>query len=64
MAYSGHHQVFIRKSVSVYKFMRLCNNGEIMSSVVVVITTIKRHGWEGAGFCNVGIVLTWGAVLA
>jgi len=44
--------------------MRLCNNGEIMSSVVVVITTIKRHGWEGAGFCNVGIVLTWGAVLA
>jgi len=44
------------------RFMRLCNDGEISSSVVFIITTIKRRGWEG-GFCNVGIVLTWGAML-
>jgi len=29
------------------RFIRLCNDGEISSSVVLVITTIKRHGWEG-----------------
>jgi len=50
------------------RFMRLCNAGEITSSVVLVITIIKRRGWEGGGlggvFCNVGIVLTWGAMLA
>jgi len=44
------------------RFMWLCNNGEISSSVVLIITTIKRRGW--GGFCNVGIVLTWGSVLA
>jgi len=43
------------------RFMRLCNDGEISSSVVLVITTIKRCGW--GGFCNVGIVLTGGAML-
>jgi len=26
------------------RFMRLCNGGEISSSVVLVITTIKRRG--------------------
>jgi len=45
------------------RFMRLRNDGEISSSVVVIITTIKGRGW-GAGVCNVGIVLTWGAMLA
>ena len=44
------------------RFMRLCNDGEISSSVVLIITTIKRRGWEV--FTNVDIVLTWGAVLA
>ena len=40
------------------RFMRLCNDGEISSSVVLVITTIKRRDWAGGGvFCNVGIVL-------
>jgi len=33
------------------RFMRLCNDGEISSSVVSVITTIKRRGWGwGVGF--------------
>jgi len=57
---SGRVLVFIR-------FVRLCNDGEISSSVVLIITTIKRRGWWGGGgvfFCNVGIVLTWGAMLA
>ena len=48
------------------RFMRLCNDGEISSSVVLIITAIKRRGW-GVGeevFCNVGIVLTWSTVLA
>jgi hypothetical protein len=31
--------------------------------VVLIITTIKRRVWGGGGFCNVGIVLTWGAML-
>ena len=44
--------------------MRLCNDGEISSSVVLIITTIKIRGWEEGVFCNVGIVLTWGAMLA
>jgi len=38
--------------------MRLCNDGEISSSVVLVVSTIKRRGLGGRGFCNVGIVLT------
>jgi len=47
------------------RFMRLCNDDEISSSVVLVITTMKRRGWEGGGVCcNVGIVLTGGAMLA
>ena len=32
------------------RFMRLCNDGEISLSVVLVITTIERHDWAG-GFC-------------
>ena len=43
------------------RFMRLCNDGEISSSVVLIIINIKRRGWGGGVFCNVGIVLTWGA---
>ena len=39
------------------RFMRLRNAGEIPSSVVLIITTIKRRGREGGLFCNVGIVL-------
>jgi len=27
--------------------MRLCDNGEISSYVVLIITTIKRRGWGG-----------------
>ena len=56
---------FSFESVLVFiRFMRLCNDGEISSSVVLIITTIKRRGWGGGVFCNVGIVLTWGAMLA
>ena len=48
------------------RYMWLCNDGEISSSVVLIITTIKRHGCGGGRgeFCGVGIVLTWGAMLA
>ena len=48
------------------RFMPLCNDGEVSSSVVLIITTIKRRGWGGGRgeFCGVGIVLTWGAMLA
>jgi len=38
------------------RFMRLCNDGEISSSVVLVITTIKRCGLGGRG-CSVMWVL-------
>ena len=38
------------------RFIRLCNDGEISSSVVLIITTIKRRGWEGGGFFSVGTV--------
>jgi len=31
------------------RFMRLCNDGEISSSVVFIIITIKRHGCGGGG---------------
>jgi len=59
---------FSSERVLVYiRFMRLCKDGEISSSVVFIITTIKRRGWRGEGvgvFCNVGIVLTWGTMLA
>ena len=33
------------------RFMLLCNDGEISSSVVLIITIIKRRGW-GRG-CSV-----------
>ena len=29
------------------RFMRLCNDGEISSSAVLIITTIKMRGWGG-----------------
>jgi len=35
--------------------MRLCNDGEISSSVIMIITTIKRRGWRGGGSFNVGM---------
>jgi len=31
------------------RFMRLCNDGEISSFVVAIITNIKRRGWGGGG---------------
>ena len=34
--------------------MRLCNDCEISSSVVLVITTIKRRGWGGGGVLQCG----------
>ena len=40
--------------------MRLCNDGEISSSVVLIITINET---VTGGFCNVGIVLAWGVVL-
>jgi len=40
------------------RFMRLRNDGEISSSVVLVITTIKRRDWGGGvGGCSVMWVL-------
>ena len=42
--------------------MRLCNDGEISSSVGLIFTIIETVAGEG-GFYNVGIVLTWGVVL-
>ena len=38
----------------------MCNDGEISSSVVLIIATIRM--WLGGGFCNVGIMLTGGVV--
>ena len=39
---------FTSERVLVFiRFMRLCNDGEISSSVVMIITTIKRRGWGG-----------------
>jgi len=35
------------------RFMRLCNDGEISSSVVLIITTIERRGWVG------GVSVMW-----
>jgi len=48
------------------RFLRLYNDGEILSSVVWIITIIKvtcSGGWGGV-ICNVCIVLTLGAMLA
>jgi len=54
---------FTSERVLVFiRFMRLCNDGEISSSVVLIITIIKGRGGVGV-LCNVGIVLTWGAVI-
>jgi hypothetical protein len=35
--------------------MGLCNDGEISSSVVLIITAIKRRGWEGGAQHNTHI---------
>ena len=48
---------FTSERVLVFiRFMRLCNDGEISSSVVLIITTIKRRG-KGGGVCSVMWVL-------
>jgi len=40
---------FSSKTVKVFiRFMQLCKDGEISSSVVLVITNIKRPGWGGS----------------
>jgi hypothetical protein len=56
---------FSSERVSVFtQSMWLCNDGEISSSVVLIIITIRNVAWVGGGgFCNVGIVLTGGVVL-
>jgi hypothetical protein len=52
---------FSSETVSVFiRSMRLCNDGEISSSVALIITIIET---VAAGGSNVGIVLTWGVVL-
>jgi len=54
---------FSSERVSVFtKSMRLCNDGEISSSVGLIITIIEAVAGEG-GVCDVGIVLTWVVVL-
>jgi len=41
---------FTSERVLVFiRFMRLCKDGEISSSVVLIITSIKRRGWGGPG---------------
>jgi len=35
--------------------MMLCYDGEISSSVVFIINTIKRRGWGVGVFCDVGM---------
>ena len=48
---------FTSERVLVFiRFMGLCNDGEISSSVVFIVTTIKRLGW-GVGGCSVMWVL-------
>ena len=55
---------FSSERVPVFtRSMWLCNDGEISSSVVLIIITIRNVAWGGGGFCNVGIVLTWVVVL-
>ena len=52
---------FSSERVSVFiRSMLLCKDGEISSSVVLIITLIEN---VAAGFCNVGIVLTGSVVL-
>ena len=54
---------FSSERVSVFiKSMRSCKDGEISSSVVLIITIIEIVAGRG-GVCNVGIVLTWVVVL-
>ena len=53
---------FSSERVSVFiKSMRFCNNGEISSSVGLIITIIEIVAGEGV--CDVGIVLTGCVVL-
>jgi len=49
---------FSSERVSVFiRSMWLCNDGEISSSLVLIITNIETVA-GGGWFCNVGIVLT------
>jgi hypothetical protein len=54
---------FSSEKVSVFiRSMSLCNDGEISSSVVLIMTIIETVAGEG-GVCDGGIVLTWVVVL-
>jgi len=54
---------FSSERVSVFtRSVRLCNDGEISSSVVFDYYYYYKAQW-GGGFCNVGVVLTGGLVL-
>ena len=47
---------FSSERVSVFiRSVRLCNEGEISSSVGLIITIIETVAGEEGGFCNVGI---------
>ena len=53
---------FSSERVSVFtRSVRLCNDGEISSSVVFDYYYYYKAQW--VGFCNVGVVLTEGVVL-
>jgi len=41
------HGVTTKIVLVIIRFMRLCNDGDISSSVVLIITAIKRCGWGG-----------------
>ena len=54
---------FSYERVSVFtRSVWLCNDGEISSSVGLIIITIRNVA-GGGWFCNVGVVLTGGVVL-
>jgi len=55
--------MFSSERLSVFiKSSLLCKDGEISSSVGLIIIIIEIVAGEG-GFCDVGIVLTWVVVL-
>ena len=55
---------FSSERVSLFtRSMRLCNDGEISSSVGFLIITIIIKLSGGGGFSNVDVVLTGGLVL-
>jgi len=46
------------------RFVGLCNDCEISAYVVLIILLLRDVAGGGGVFCNVGNVLTWGAMLA